>query len=68
MYERLEQLPQGDLEKLTDVLWFDICVNKVALVVKILKTEKHLLRDDSHEVNSNSGLLMTLYERKEVLA
>ena len=44
----------------TDVLRFNIGVDKIAFVMEVLKTEKHLLRDDLYQVNCDAGLLVPL--------
>ena len=52
----------------TDVLRFNIGVDKIAFVMEVLKTEKHLLRDDLDERSGYALRLVALDEGKQVFA
>jgi hypothetical protein len=54
--------------ELTNVLWLDICVNKVAFLVEILQPEEYLSSDASNDTRSNTFLAILLDEGKKVFA
>jgi len=47
-------------EMRTNILRFNVSVNEIAFIMKILKAEKYLLRDDLNEGFWNTLLLVAL--------
>lgn len=55
-------------ELLTNILRLNVGVNQVTFIMKILETEQSLLGDDLDEGPRYSMLLVTFYQRQQILA